>query len=109
MSFSEFGRRVAETGSAGTDHGTALPMFLIGGNIKGGVYGNNPNLADLDQGDLRMQVDFRSVYASVLRHWLGADPSKVLEGSYNDINFSLQQTGSYTPSHSIGGSGGKVE
>lgn len=93
MTFSEFGRRVGENGSAGTDHGTSLPMFLIGGNIKGGIYGNNPNLADLDQGDLRMQTDFRAVYASVISNWLGADPSKVIEGSFNNIPFTLQKTG----------------
>jgi uncharacterized protein (DUF1501 family) len=93
MTFSEFGRRVAENGSNGTDHGTSLPMFLIGGNIKGGVYGNNPSLTDLDQGDLRMQTDFRAVYASVLRNWLGADPGKVIEGNWGDIQFALPKTG----------------
>lgn len=93
MTFSEFGRRVGENGSAGTDHGTALPMFLIGGNIKGGIYGNNPDLSNLDQGDLRMQTDFRSVYSSVLTNWLGADPSKVIQGNFNTIPFTLQKTG----------------
>jgi len=92
MTFSEFGRRVQENGSAGTDHGTSLPMFVIGGNIKGGFYGNNPNLTDLDNGDLRMQTDFRAVYASVIRNWLGADPSKVVPGNFTDINFTLQRT-----------------
>lgn len=93
MTFSEFGRRVHENGSAGTDHGTSLPMFLIGGNIKGGIYGNNPSLTDLDNGDLRMQTDFRSVYSSVVRNWLGADPSKVIEGNFNTIPFTLARTG----------------
>jgi uncharacterized protein (DUF1501 family) len=93
MTFSEFGRRVAQNGSNGTDHGTSLPIFLIGGNIKGGIYGANPSLSNLDNGDLRMQVDFRSVYASVIRNWLGADPSKVLEGSFSDIPFTLPKTG----------------
>ena len=93
MTFSEFGRRVAQNGSGGTDHGTALPMFVIGGNIKGGIYGNNPDLANLDQGDLRMQMDFRTVYGSVIKHWLGADPSKVLDGNYSDIDFTLARTG----------------
>jgi len=93
MTFSEFGRRVGENGSAGTDHGTSLPMFLIGGNIKGGIYGNNPNLSDLDNGDLRMQTDFRSVYSSVITNWLGADPSKVIEGNFNTFDFTLQKTG----------------
>jgi uncharacterized protein (DUF1501 family) len=93
MTFSEFGRRVAENASAGTDHGTALPMLLIGGNIKGGIYGNNPDLSNLDNGDLRMQTDFRAVYASVIRYWLGADPSKVIEGNFGDIRFTLPRTG----------------
>jgi uncharacterized protein (DUF1501 family) len=90
MSFSEFGRRVRENGSAGTDHGTSLPMFVIGGNIKGGVYGNNPNLTDLDNGDLRMQTDFRAVYASVVRNWLGVDPAKIIQGNWADIPLTLQ-------------------
>lgn len=89
MTFSEFGRRVQQNASQGTDHGTSLPMFLIGANIKGGLYGNDPDLTNLDNGDLRMQTDFRSVYASVIRNWLGADPSKVIEGSYSDIQFTL--------------------
>lgn len=93
MTFSEFGRRVAQNGSNGTDHGTSLPMMLIGGNIKGGIYGANPNLTNLDSGDLRMQVDFRSVYGSVIGNWLGADPSKVLDGNYGDIPFTLPKTG----------------
>jgi uncharacterized protein (DUF1501 family) len=90
MSFSEFGRRVRENGSAGTDHGTSLPMFVIGGNIKGGVYGNNPNLTDLDNGDLRMQTDFRAVYASLVRNWLGVDPAKIIQGNWADIPLTLQ-------------------
>jgi uncharacterized protein (DUF1501 family) len=93
MTFSEFGRRVAENAGQGTDHGTALPMFLIGGGIKGGIYGNNPDLANLDSGDLRMQTDFRSVYASVIRYWLGADPSRVIEGNFGDMQFTLPRTG----------------
>jgi uncharacterized protein (DUF1501 family) len=93
MTFSEFGRRVGENGSAGTDHGTSLPLFLIGGGIKGGIYGNNPDLRNLDNGDLRMQTDFRSVYASVIQNWLGADPSRVIEGTFNNIQFTLPKTG----------------
>jgi uncharacterized protein (DUF1501 family) len=93
MTFSEFGRRVQENGSAGTDHGTSLPMFVLGGGIKGGIYGNNPNLTDLENGDLRMQTDFRTIYASVIRNWLGADPGKVLEGSWGDVKFTLPKTG----------------
>lgn len=77
MVFSEFGRRVAENGSLGTDHGAAAPMFLLGGKVKGGLYGDHPSLQDLENGDLRFQTDFRSVYATVL-DWLGGDPETVL-------------------------------
>ncbi len=79
--FSEFGRRVKDNGS-GTDHGTAAPMFIIGGSNKGKVIGANPNLADLDQGDLIHQLDFRSVYASLLQNKLQFDPKKI--GLLND-------------------------
>ena len=68
--FSEFGRRVADNGR-GTDHGTAAPMFIIGGNNQGRVIGDNPNLTDLDQGDLKYKIDFRSVYAAILENKLG--------------------------------------
>jgi uncharacterized protein (DUF1501 family) len=78
MTFSEFGRRVRENGSGGTDHGTAAPLFVLGGGVKGGLLGQAPSLTDLDSGDLKHTTDFRSVYASLLQDWLGADPSQVL-------------------------------
>jgi hypothetical protein len=62
-------------------HGTSLAMFVIGGSIKGGVYANNPNLTDLDTGDLRMQTGFRAVYASVVRNWLSVDPTRIIQGN----------------------------
>ena len=71
MAFSEFGRRVQENGSAGTDHGVAGPMILAGGTVRGGIVGAHPSLTDLDGGDLKVSVDFRQVYATVLRKWLG--------------------------------------
>lgn len=74
--FSEFGRRVKDNGN-GTDHGTAAPMFIIGGNNKGTILGNNPNLSDLDNGDLKYEIDFRSVYASLLKEKLNFDYSKI--------------------------------
>nr|WP_315157762.1 DUF1501 domain-containing protein [uncultured Flavobacterium sp.] len=74
--FSEFGRRVKDNGR-GTDHGTAAPMFVIGGNNRGKIIGNNPNLADLDHGDLKHEIDFRSVYASILKNKLDFDYSKI--------------------------------
>ncbi|MBF4517426.1 DUF1501 domain-containing protein [Flavobacterium sp. ANB] len=74
--FSEFGRRVKDNGN-GTDHGTAAPMFVIGGNNKGTILGNNPNLSDLDNGDLKYEIDFRSVYASLLQQKMNFDYSKI--------------------------------
>lgn len=74
--FSEFGRRVKDNGK-GTDHGTAAPMFIIGGNNKSRVIGTNPNLSNLDNGDLKYETDFRSVYASLLHNKLNFDYSKI--------------------------------
>jgi uncharacterized protein (DUF1501 family) len=86
MTFSEFGRRAAQNGSAGTDHGTAEPMFILGGKVQGGLYGTYPSLADLDgNGDIKFSADFRSVYAGVLRNHLGADDAKVLGGSFDPL------------------------
>ncbi len=80
MTFSEFGRRVAENASGGTDHGAAAPMFIIGNKVKAGMLGNYSSLAptDLAQGDLKYTVDFRSVYAGVLEHWLKTRSEPVL-------------------------------
>ena len=82
MTFSEFGRRVAQNGSNGTDHGTAAPMFLAGPMVRPGVLGNHPSLTDLDAGDLKFTVDFRTVYAGILQQWLKADPDAVLQGKF---------------------------
>jgi len=72
MTFSEFGRRLNQNGSAGTDHGTAAPLFVIGRNVYGGVYGNNPDLTDLDNsGDIKHKYDFRQLYATLLTQQLG--------------------------------------
>jgi uncharacterized protein (DUF1501 family) len=80
MSFSEFGRRVAENRSLGTDHGTAGPMFLAGGGVRPGLHGSKPDLANLTEGgDLIHKIDFRSVYAAVLQRWFGVEPGHVLE------------------------------
>ncbi len=79
MSFSEFGRRVSQNASGGTDHGTANNMFLVGGGLrKKGVFNALPDLADLDDGDLKHSVDFRDVYATVLNKWLHADDQQIL-------------------------------
>ncbi|HEX7378069.1 MAG TPA: DUF1501 domain-containing protein [Pirellulales bacterium] len=81
MTFSEFGRRVAENASAGTDHGTAAPMFLAG-PVRGGLIADAPRLLDLVDGDLKMTTDFRRVYATVLADWLAIDPAAVLAGDF---------------------------
>jgi uncharacterized protein (DUF1501 family) len=82
MTFSEFGRRVAENASRGTDHGEAAPMFLVGGGVKGGIYGKYPSLTALDNGDLIYTTDFRSVYATVVENWFGRPSSTILAGSF---------------------------
>jgi uncharacterized protein (DUF1501 family) len=78
MTFSEFGRRSYENASAGTDHGAAAPMFLIGNHVNGGLHGPIPNLHDLDDGDIKMTTDFREVYAMALDEWMGGDSELVL-------------------------------
>ncbi|SFQ23979.1 DUF1501 domain-containing protein [Hymenobacter arizonensis] len=85
--FSEFGRRVGQNASNGTDHGTANNVFLLGGGLrKKGVLNDAPDLANLDQGDLRHQVDFRSIYATLLRDWLGADDAAILGTGFEHLN-----------------------
>ncbi len=85
MTFSEFGRRVAENVSGGTDHGAAGPMFLCGGSVRPGFVGQLPSLTALQDGDLKHEFDFRQVYASVLESWLGTNPTPVLGGSYQPL------------------------
>jgi uncharacterized protein (DUF1501 family) len=82
MTFSEFGRRIAENASKGTDHGEASPLFLIGGGVKGGVYGSYPDLTNTSIGNVAFKTDFRSVYATVLERWLGQPSKTVLRGSF---------------------------
>lgn len=90
IQFSEFGRRITENGSQGTDHGAAGAMFILGGNVRGGIYGtaaslnptpDNPTLEN-SGGDVRYETDFRSVYAKVIDNWLGADSVRVLNGDF---------------------------
>jgi uncharacterized protein (DUF1501 family) len=80
MTFSEFGRRVAENANGGTDHGAAAPLFIIGNQVKTGLLGQYPSLApgDLHQGDVKYNVDFRSVYAAVLENWLKTKSAPIL-------------------------------
>ncbi|MGE5335197.1 MAG: DUF1501 domain-containing protein [Nitrososphaerota archaeon] len=88
MTWSEFGRRVEENASAGTDHGTAAPLFVLGNAVQGGIYGEPPDLTTLDaNGNLAFTTDFRSVYATVLDRWLGAPAAAVLGGDYGEQAF----------------------
>jgi uncharacterized protein (DUF1501 family) len=87
MTFSEFGRRVHENANGGTDHGTAAPLFICGGNLKPGLYGKQPTLDRLDAGDLVHTVDFRSVYATILSQWMKASPSQILGREFPNLGF----------------------
>jgi uncharacterized protein (DUF1501 family) len=85
MTWSEFGRRVGENGSAGTDHGTAAPMFLLGSAVQGGLYGEAPSLTSLSNGNLKFTTDFRSVYASVLGGYLKAPAAELLGANFETL------------------------
>jgi uncharacterized protein (DUF1501 family) len=88
MTFSEFGRRVGQNASGGTDHGTANNMFLIGGGLQQkGILNEGPDLANLNEGDLQYKVDFKNVYATLLKKWLGADDQAILQKQYEHLNF----------------------
>ena len=84
LSFSEFGRRVAENGS-GTDHGTAGPVFIAGDAVRPGPIGDTPDLSNLDNGDLKATSDFRQVYASILQDWLRIPADPVLGGTFKAV------------------------
>jgi uncharacterized protein (DUF1501 family) len=88
MTFSEFGRRVSQNASGGTDHGTANNMFLVSGGLKQkGLINEMTDLNDLDEGDLRYKVDFKEVYATVLNKWLGADDRNILGKNFSYLDF----------------------
>jgi uncharacterized protein (DUF1501 family) len=87
MTFSEFGRRVTENANGGTDHGTAAPMFVCGGGVGSGIYGKQPPLDRLDAGDLFYNVDFRSVYTTILSNWMKAPSAHVLGRDFPKLNF----------------------
>ncbi|MGI9013317.1 MAG: DUF1501 domain-containing protein [Phycisphaerales bacterium] len=82
MTFSEFGRRVKENGSRGTDHGAAAPMFIIGNNVRAGIIGGRPDLSDEATGDVPFTLDFRQVYASMLEDWLGTRHEAILGATF---------------------------
>ena len=83
--FSEFGRRLSENGSAGTDHGTAAPVFLLGRPVKPGLHGPYPDLTHLDDGDPRHAIDFRRIYATVLDRWLAVPPRQILGTAFEPL------------------------
>ena len=97
LSFSEFGRRISENGSGGTDHGSASVMMAMGGKVNGGLYGTAPNLntdpanptLENSAGDVKYETDFRSVYAQVLDGWLGTDSTKLLGGNFRKSGLEL--------------------
>lgn len=86
LAFSEFGRRPAENGSSGTDHGTAGPVFLAGSAVRPGLAGTTPSLGDLRDGDLKWAIDFRSIYATVLDRWLGVPPDPILGSHFEPLS-----------------------
>lgn len=88
MTFSEFGRRVEQNASNGTDHGTANNVLLFGGKLKNaGIFNNAPDLTQLDHGDLKYEIDFRDIYATLLDKWLNVDSSLVLNSNFSGLNF----------------------
>ncbi len=87
LSFSEFGRRVKENFSQGTDHGVAGPVFLYGTPVAGGVIGDHPSLTDLDKGDLKSATDFRTIYAGIARDWMEVDPAHVVGKEFEPLSF----------------------
>ena len=86
MAFSEFGRRVEENASEGTDHGTAGPMFLAGNSVKSGLVGELPSLQKLKDGDLQYHTDFRQVYAAVIEDWFQCGSRNILKGDFKPVD-----------------------
>jgi len=89
LTFSEFGRRVKENAANGTDHGAANNVFVIGENLKKqGLYNDLASLSDLDaNGDVKYEIDFRAIYATILKKWLKVDASRILNSSFNSLDF----------------------
>ena len=90
LAFSEFGRRVQQNASNGTDHGTAAPLYLFGPAVRSGLLGTHPSLTNLDKGDLIYNIDFRSIYAALLDNWMKIDSEKVLGRQFRLPNILLK-------------------
>ncbi len=89
LTTTEFGRRLQANRSGGTDHGTAATYLAIGSQVKGGIYGQRPSLTNLDADrNLRIEVDYRSVYGTILERWLRADSAQILGANYEDLDFT---------------------
>jgi len=86
MTFSEFGRTLTESGRRGTNHGAAAPMFIIGGRVKGGLWGAHPSLTDLEEDAPKFHTDFRRVYATILEHWLNLKSEKILPPGFTTLD-----------------------
>ena len=86
LTFSEFGRRLKENASEGTDHGAAAPVFLTGNRVKPGLIGKHPSLSNLEDGDVKFHTDFRQIYATVLDGWLGVKSAPILDGSFKPVD-----------------------
>ena len=91
LSFSEFGRRVAENASLGTDHGAAAPVFVIGPIARAGLFGPHPRFDDLEDGDLRHHTDFRRVYATLLESWLGCPAAPIVGEGFRPLDLFANQ------------------
>jgi uncharacterized protein (DUF1501 family) len=87
LTYSEFGRRVRANASQGTDHGTAGPVFVAGQAVRGGLYGDEPSLTDLDDGDLKPTTDFRDIYYTLLSHTIRTDPTPSVGAGRGDLGF----------------------
>ncbi|MDP7655141.1 MAG: DUF1501 domain-containing protein [Roseibacillus sp.] len=87
LTFTEFGRRVAENASGGTDHGKGNCLFVAGAPVKGGLYGKHPSLTDLDKGDLKFDIDFRSIYATVIEDWMKGKAKPILNEDFKKVGF----------------------
>jgi uncharacterized protein (DUF1501 family) len=92
LTYSEFGRRVAENGSRGTDHGSGSCSLVVGPGVKAGPCGKHPSLTDLDDGDLKYHTDFRRLYATLLDQWLGVDSKTVLNGKFENLDCLKKRT-----------------